>query len=230
MGWSGDFIIKKNVKKMDFFVDIFFNIPSNIYKDNFICSQYFPYTNKPLNNFLNIFEKYSLFELFKLSFLNIQRKDEKIGNIPSNTNMSNLVNYLLKMNSKKLKYMKENNIDNIVNLLTQGELCINRNKVKNEKEGEKDYMDNEQKDERKRYKRKTLKRIYVAMKYACRHMLKKYLLFRPNNYKEKNYNTKKNMLSSEEIFLNNNKVPLLTDYDFNFSSDTDDEHISYKKK
>lgn len=57
MGWSGDFIIKKNVKKMDFFVDIFFNIPSNIYKDNFICSQYFPYTNKPLNNFLNIFEK-----------------------------------------------------------------------------------------------------------------------------------------------------------------------------
>lgn len=53
--------------------------------------------------------------------------------------------------------MKENNIDNIVNLLTQGELCINRNKVKNEKVVEKDYMDNENKDERKRYKRKTLK-------------------------------------------------------------------------
>ncbi|CRH04034.1 conserved Plasmodium protein, unknown function [Plasmodium relictum] len=183
MGWSCDFVIKKNVSKFDFLIDLFHK-EKFLNRHNFNYSSYFPFNYANLNNFLVLFEKYSLFHLFRCSFLGIKNK--------ISLNFNNFITYLYKTNVKKAKYLEENKIKNILEILTQ-------------------------KNINKKYNMKKVKRLYSAMKYIAKNLLKPYILIHPLKCDKYYPNTM--MKLSEESLLN---CPhFLTDCDLTYSDDSE---------
>ncbi|KJP88484.1 hypothetical protein AK88_01763 [Plasmodium fragile] len=155
MGWSGDFLLKKNIPKCDILTDLF-------YKENFFIGQrpsfnyclYFPAGNVAMDNFCPFFQKYSFFQLFSCSFFSAK------GNIQGG-NLHSLRSYLYKRNMKRTEYVQPNNIQTIFNIMTD----------KNVKAAS--------------FSKKKMKQIYSTMKYVCKNLLKSYIVVYPLKYEER---------------------------------------------
>ncbi|CRG95622.1 conserved Plasmodium protein, unknown function [Plasmodium gallinaceum] len=183
MGWSCDFIIKKNVSNFDFLVDLFHK-EKFLDRYNFNYSSYFPFSYINLNNFLNLFEKYSIFHLFRCSFLRIKNKLSE--------NFNNFIMYLYRTNIKKTKYLEENKIKYILEILTD-------------------------KNKNKKYNIKKIKRLYSAMKYISLNLLKPYILIHPLKC-DKYYPNHKVKLDEESLL---DYPHILTDYNMTYSDDSE---------
>ncbi|KAI4835897.1 WD repeat-containing protein [Plasmodium brasilianum] len=200
MGWSGDFIVKKYISDFDILVELFEN--QTFYLGaKFNYSSYFSFSNIDFNNFLPLFEKYSLFQLFRCTFLNSINKNKAV-------NLNNLTSYLYKMNLKKAECVEESTIKSVLDILT-GNNCSDTC-----------------------YSKEKIKRIYSAMKYVSRNLLKPYLLIYPLH--DGNCYEMEKIKLKEENFTTYSCI--LTDYEFDFSSNDEqalknfnDEEKSYKK-
>ncbi|SBT72467.1 WD repeat-containing protein, putative [Plasmodium malariae] len=199
MGWSGDFIVKKYISDFDILVELFEN--QTFYLGaKFNYSSYFSFSNIDFNNFLPLFEKYSLFQLFRCTFLNSINKNKAV-------NLNNLTSYLYKMNLKKAECVEESTIKSVLDILT-GNNCSDTC-----------------------YSKEKIKRIYSAMKYVSRNLLKPYLLIYPLH--DGNCYEMEKIKLKEENFTTYSCI--LTDYEFDFSSNDEqalknfnDEEKSYK--
>ncbi|SCL95202.1 WD repeat-containing protein, putative [Plasmodium berghei] len=213
MGWACDFVIKKNIPKFDFLSELFQNCLQFELTSSYNYSIYYQCTDKAISNFLPLFEKYSIFQLFRSSFLCIRKKSssyeytkqEELG-IPWMKNQNkqttvlenNIIKYLYKIGMKRQQYFLDGNTKNLINIL------IGKN-INN------------------RYSKKKLKRIYKTMKYIAKNLLKPYILINPP--RNSNSYNKEKLVELKEGNLKCNSC-ILTDYDLDYS--TNDGQTFYK--
>ncbi|CDU85176.1 conserved Plasmodium protein, unknown function [Plasmodium yoelii] len=213
MGWVCDFVIKKNIPKFDFLSELFQNCSQFEVTSSYNYSIYYQCADKAISNFLPLFEKYSIFQLFRSSFLCIRKKSisdeytkqEELGILcmKSQNNQTtvlekNIIKYLYKIGMKRQQYFLDGNTKNVINILV-GKNINNK------------------------YSKKKLKRIYKAMKYIAKNLLKPYILINPS--RNSNSYNKEKLVELKEGNLKCNSC-ILTDYDLDYS--TNDEQTSYK--
>ncbi|KEG03222.1 hypothetical protein YYE_02156 [Plasmodium vinckei vinckei] len=213
MGWVGDFVIKKYIPKFDFLSELFQEFSQFEVTSSYNYSIYCQCAYKPISNFLPLFEKYSIFQLFRSSFLCIRKKsisgeyakqEESATPWMKNQNKQttdlerNIIKYLYKIGMKRQKYFSDGNTKNVINILV-GKNINNK------------------------YSKKKLKKIYKAMKYIAKSLLKPYILVNPPRNSD-SYNKEK-ILELKEGDLKCNSC-ILTDYELDYS--TNDGQRSYK--
>ncbi|CAD2107340.1 hypothetical protein YYG_00787 [Plasmodium vinckei petteri] len=213
MGWVGDFVIKKNIPKFDFLSEVFQEFSQFEVTSSYNYSIYCQCAYKAISNFLPLFEKYSIFQLFRSSFLCIRKKSisgeyakQEESDTPWMKNKNkqttdlerNIIKYLYKIGMKRQKYFLDGNTKNVINILV-GKNINNK------------------------YSKKKLKRIYKAMKYIAKNLLKPYILVNPP--RNSNSYNKEKIVELKEGNLKCNSC-ILTDYELDYS--TNDGQRSYK--
>ncbi|SBS97740.1 WD repeat-containing protein, putative [Plasmodium ovale curtisi] len=217
MGWSGDFILKKNIKKFDFLVDLFHKQEPRPSEENFNHSVYFPFGGVHLYDFLPLLEKYSLFQLFRCSFAggltlgggtlsrrNDYNDDIHYSNVQKRdmAKFCKVADYLYRVNTKKAECLEESTVRNVLEIMT----------AKN--------LKNVQLNSRKKRRR-----VYVAMRYVFRNLLKPYILVCPIN--GNNCYDRKGKVRLTEGNLRN-ATCVLTDYDIAYSSSDERTFRNFK--
>ncbi|CAA9990505.1 conserved Plasmodium protein, unknown function [Plasmodium knowlesi strain H] len=196
MGWSCDFLLKKNISKCDILTDLFYKEKFFVgHRPSFNYGAYFPSGNVHMDNFCPFFQKYSFFQLFSCSILSAQ-------GIREGSHLHFLRSYLYKRNMKRTKYVQTNNIETIVEMMTN----------KNFK--------------RTSFSKKQIKQIYSTMKYVCRNLLKSYIVVYPLRYEERKCDLGSVKLTRRRL---KRDVCVLTDYEYGdyaniITSAWNDEH------